>query len=88
MLEAMAAGLPVIASDLPAHLDIVQHQKTGWIAATSDDLRQGLDWLDDTTLNLEVGEAARSWIRSSIGTWDDCASRYAIAYQQLLESGK
>jgi hypothetical protein len=88
MLEAMAAGLPVIASDLPAHLDIVQHKKTGWIAATSDDLRRGLDWLEGTTLNLEVGEAARAWIRSSIGTWDDCASRYAVAYQQLLESGK
>ena len=33
MIEAMAAGLPVIASDLPAHLDLVQHRQTGWLAA-------------------------------------------------------
>ncbi len=85
MLEAMAAGLPVIASDLAAHRDIVLHQKTGWIAATRDDLREGLGWLEEPTHNLETGEAARAWIRNSIGTWDDCAGRYAAAYRQLLE---
>ena len=85
MLEAMAACLPVIASDLPAHRDIVQHQKNGWLAATPDDLRKALDWLEDPTRNLEAGEAARAWVRASIGTWDDCAGRYAAAYRQLLE---
>lgn len=87
MLEAMAAGLPVLASNLPAHRDIVQHKKNGWLAAAPDDLRQGLDWLEEPTRNLEAGEAARAWVRASIGTWDDCADRYAAAYRQLLEPG-
>ncbi len=88
MLEAMAAGLPVIASDLPAHRDIVRHRQTGWLAATRDELCQGLDWLEDPVCNLKTGEAARIWIRESIGTWDDCAGRYAAAYRQLLEPAR
>jgi glycosyltransferase involved in cell wall biosynthesis len=85
MLEAMAAGLPVLASNLPAHRDMVQHRQTGWLAATRDELCQGLDWLEDTMHNQESGQTARKWIRDSIGTWDHCAGRYASAYQELLE---
>lgn len=88
MLEAMAAGLPVIASDLPAHRDIVQHKRNGWLVVAPDDLRQGLGWLEDPTSNLEAGEAARAWIKASVGNWDDCAGRYAAAYRQLLEPSR
>jgi glycosyltransferase involved in cell wall biosynthesis len=85
MLEAMAAGLPVLASDLPAHRDMVQHRQTGWLAAAPDDLRMGLDWLEDPLHNKNAGQAARKWVKDSTGTWDDCAARYAAAYQSLLE---
>ncbi|MBK8375589.1 MAG: glycosyltransferase family 4 protein [Sphingomonadales bacterium] len=85
MLEAMAAGLPVLASDLPAHRDMLQHRQNGWIAATRDELCQGLDWLEDPVHSQSTGKAARLWIKESMGTWDDCAGRYAAAYQSLLE---
>lgn len=85
MLEAMAAGLPVLASDLPAHRDMLQHQKTGWLAASRDDLAQGLYWLEQPLHNQATGLAARQWVKASIGTWDDCASHYASAYRSLLE---
>lgn len=85
MLEAMAAGLPVLASDLPAHRDMLQHRQTGWLAATRDELCQGLDWLEDPANNQQTGQAARQWVKNSVGTWDDCAGRYAAAYQSLLE---
>jgi len=85
MLEAMAAGLPVLASDLPAHRDMLQHRQTGWLAATPAALRQGLDWLEDPAHNQQTGQAARQWIKNTVGTWDDCANRYAAAYQDLLE---
>lgn len=85
MLEAMAAGLPVLASDLPAHRDMVQHRQTGWIASTRDGFCQGLDWLEDSAHNQQTGQAARKWIKDSIGSWDDCAERYAVAYRQLAE---
>jgi hypothetical protein len=85
MLEAMAAGLPVLASDLPAHRDIVQHRATGWLAETPRDLAVGLAWLDDPVNNSVTGQAARRWIKESVGTWDDCAGRYTAAYRSLLE---
>ncbi len=85
MLEAMAAGLPVLASDLPAHRDMMQHGVTGWLAAGRDELSRGLDWLEEPLQNRMTGQAARSWIKESIGTWDTCADRYATAYKDLLE---
>ncbi len=85
MLEAMAAGLPVLASDLPAHRDIVQHRQTGWLASARSELRQGLDWLEAPQNNHSAGHAARQWVKDSVGTWRDCAGRYAGAYQCLLE---
>jgi len=85
MLEAMAAGLPVLASDLPAHRDIVQHRHTGWVAANRDELGVGLQWLELPLNNELAGQAARRCIKHSIWTWADCAERYAGAYRALLE---
>ena len=86
MLEAMASGLPVLASDLPAHRDFVRHGETGWIADTPDRLLEGLIRLEDAGENVRVGAAAREWIRRTVGTWDDCAGRYARLYRELLAS--
>ena len=85
ILEAMAAGLPVLASDLPAHRDMVIHRQTGYLASTRDKLCEGLNWLGEPEHNQQTGQAARQWVRNSIGTWDDCAGRYAAAYRSLLE---
>jgi hypothetical protein len=85
MLEAMASGLPVVASSLPAHCDMVQHRQTGWLTADSHALIEGLDWLEVPLHNQQAGQAARQWIKDTIGTWDDCAARYATAYRELLE---
>jgi glycosyltransferase involved in cell wall biosynthesis len=85
MLEAMASGLPVLASDLPAHRDLVQHRQTGWLAPNRDELVKGLTWLEDPLHNQSTGRSARQWVKDSIGTWDDCADRYAAAYRRLLE---
>lgn len=85
MLEAMASGLPVLASALPAHRDMLQHRQTGWLASTCNELVEGLDWLEGTRNNQSVGHSARQWVKDTVGTWDDCATRYASAYRSLLE---
>lgn len=83
ILEAMAAGIPVIASDLAAHRDVVIHGKTGWIVTASEDLKQAIDFISIPENNRRMGAAAKKWIKKHIGTWEDCARRYEAAYSAL-----
>lgn len=84
MLEAMAAGLPIIASDIPAHLDIIKHGVNGWIVSNAQDLKDAISFFNTHETVIRAGEFARSWVLKNIGTWDDCARRYITAYQDLL----
>lgn len=85
MLEAMAAGLPVIASDHPAHRDIIQHGITGFIVRNASEFGAALRALEVPEQNLKIGEKARDWVIGHIGTWDDCARRYKNSYQRLIK---
>ena len=84
MLEAMAAGLPIVASDLPAHRDFIRHKETGWLTKTKYETLDGLEWLEQPASNSLVGLAAQHWVKSSVGTWGDCAARYTALYHRLL----
>ena len=84
ILEAMASGLPVIASDQPAHRDVIRHGETGWLVSAQQEFRETLCWLKDRENNLQMGDRARAWVRESIGTWDDCAGRYVDAYRAVV----
>ncbi len=86
MLEAMAAGMPIIASNLPAHRDFVRHGETGWLVNSRKELAPALATLEDMGNNHAIGEAARRWTKQTIGDWDDCAARYASLYQELYAS--
>lgn len=85
MLEAMAAGLPIIASRLPAHENIVFPGETGSICDTPQDVACALAHFELPETNIRAGERARQWVRDEIGTWDDCADRYAALYSQLMD---
>ena len=88
MLEAMASGLPIIASDIPAHLDIIEHKVNGWIISSPQDLKDAISFFSNYDILSRTGESARSWILKNIGTWDDCAGRYIAAYLDLLGRNK
>ena len=52
---------------------------------------RGTNWCEcsiySTTRRKTSGSAksAQSWVRETIGTWDDCAERFVTAYKDLLE---
>lgn len=84
MLEAMAAGLPIIASRIPAHADFLTHGQTGWLCSAPDEFGGALTALADPDRNMEMGRLAREWALREIGTWDDCAARYHDIYARLV----
>jgi glycosyltransferase involved in cell wall biosynthesis len=86
MLEAMAAGLPIIASRLPAHADLIRDGENGRICDTPAEVGLALDSLDDMAVNAAMGQRAREWVKAEIGTWDDCAGRYVALYRGLLDT--
>lgn len=86
MLEAMAARVPVIASDMPAHRDVIENGRTGWIATSKKDFEEGLKWLSDRKENEKAGASATHWILDRIGTWNDCAEKYSAVYEKLVRT--
>ncbi len=88
ILEAMAAGIPVIASDLAAHRDVIVNGKTGWIVNSPEEFKQAIDFTGIPENSISMGKAAKEWIREHIGTWEDCACRYETAYTDLTERKK
>ena len=83
MLEAMAAGLPILASRLPAHENIVFDGMTGWICDSQEQFVSNLNQLESIEDNILYGQNARAWVAREIGTWDDCAGRYNITYREI-----
>jgi glycosyltransferase involved in cell wall biosynthesis len=83
MLEAMASGIPIIASRLPAHDDLLG-QGGGILCATAGETLAALNAMSDSRENRAVGQVGRARVREELGTWDDCANRYATLYRELL----
>ncbi|HYD90374.1 MAG TPA: glycosyltransferase family 4 protein, partial [Flavobacterium sp.] len=61
LLEAMAAGLPVIVSNQPAHNDVVINGSTGWIADTQETFIRSLEHAEGQGTNLQMGQNAKSF---------------------------
>lgn len=82
-IEAHACGIPVVAFNIGGLPDIIDHQKTGYLARPFEivDLADGIAWvLADEQRRLAVGEAAR----------DSAVRKYAEpviakAYRELYE---
>lgn len=83
MLEAQAAGLPIVASDMPAHATVVEHGKNGFLCGDPSGYAEAIAALENPDLNTAFGAAARSAARAVFGTWDDAANRYAAIYELL-----
>lgn len=86
MIEALAAGLPLIATDLPAHRDLVLNGENGWLVESREALSSVLDDLSDPERNRRAGAVARDKARRDIGDWRDAAARFRAAYREVCAS--
>jgi glycosyltransferase involved in cell wall biosynthesis len=99
ILEAMAAGVPVVATDIPGTRELVVDGETGYLVSTegwppnattvNKTVAAGLAKftmriLDDRGLALRLGEAARKRVASEFSV-ERMVARYAELYRRLLE---
>lgn len=89
--EAMACGTPVVAFGATGLLDVVEHQKCGYLALPYDteDLARGIAWvLEDEGRRSELSRRSRLKVESDFAL-PEVAQRYTELYQRiLLEQGK
>lgn len=88
ILEAMAAGVPVIATDIPGNRDLVMHEATGYLVPVGDryEFIRRTHWLlDDEALRKKLGAAGRDRIQQEF-TVDQMITSHASLYQQLCRT--
>ncbi len=85
--EAMAAGLPVLASRIPGNTDLIQEGVSGLFFApkNSHDLARALKTLArQPALRRRMGKQARSFILSERLSWKDCARHFHSIYRRFI----
>lgn len=86
VLEAMRAGLPVLASDLPGLREQVMHGHEGLLVANTEQAvaHQLLRLAQDPALRQRLGHAAQQRFEAQF-TLGDMAERVMAVYQQCLQ---
>src|SRR5579875_3196167 len=87
VVEALAGGLPVIATDLEGVQGMVVDGETGWLIPVDDADRMAAA-LDHATADraelLRRGERARAIARTQIRTWTETARAYDALFRTAL----
>jgi glycosyltransferase involved in cell wall biosynthesis len=87
VMESLACGTPVVAFDIGGMPDMIDHQKSGYLAVPFDhiDLAKGIIWvLEEEGRRFALGKKARQTVleRYTLAT---VADRYLRLYQSLLK---
>lgn len=86
VMESLACGTPVVAFDIGGMPDMIDHQKSGYLASSFDptDLANGIMWvLADEERRTQLGRHARQTAMERY-TLQTVAGRYLSLYQSLL----
>jgi glycosyltransferase involved in cell wall biosynthesis len=86
VMEAMAAGVPPVASDISGNRDLIQHGESGYLVPLGD--RAGFArWtqklFDDPPLAAQLGQAAQRRMQTEF-TIERMVERHAALYRELL----
>lgn len=88
LMEAMGAGLPVLATDIPPNRELVTHDETGIIFPVGDRVilaRQINRLAEDPERCRRLGSAARQKMLDDFSV-GEMVNKYGALYRQLVES--
>ena len=85
LIEAMASGLPVVATNVSGVREIITHMENGYLCNTDEEsLRAGLlTVLNDQDLQIKLGAAARQYALAHYDLSKLAEREYAV-YQQIM----
>jgi glycosyltransferase involved in cell wall biosynthesis len=86
LLEAAAAGLPIVATNVGGNPEIVEHERTGLLVPTNDDtsISRALQRLQgNRTLAAQLGSDARAWVLGHVSV-PAMADAYEAVYAEAL----
>ena len=86
VMEAMAAGVPVVATDIPGNRDLIAHQQTGFLVPVGDRARFAR-WanvlFEDPQAAATMAQAARKRMRDRF-TIERMVERHADVYREVV----
>lgn len=84
ILEAMACGLPVVTNDVGAVSEIIENEKDGYIARTSEAyFKYLLSLVNSPDLRSKVGQSARRNVEAKFD-WAKVVNSYVEIYKSVL----
>jgi len=83
LLETMAAGMPIIASRIPAHEEVVSQGEHGYLVNSAIEFVQAIDQLSDPPTHRRLADNCRITSKREYGVWADALDRYLELYGML-----
>ena len=83
LIEAMASGVPVVASDGGGTSEVIEHSKTGFLVPTQDiesTAQSIIDLLGNPVMATKVAEEAKLFVQKRF-----CLERYVVDYEIIYK---